>query len=285
MIKEKPLTQRSSGLDREDPREPPHIKEEQEEVRNHQEGEEQPQGLEEANFTGFTLTPDILKTEEEDEKKPETSQLHQNRTEQNREAWRPLPCGCERPSGSKTSHSSEIEDSNDRFKQSWEPQSGSNTLKNNGDPVGDAGCGVAPKPLDSSECGKRSGGNEQLQIHTKGHTGGKTFTCPFCGKKFTKSSNLTTHLRVHTGEKPFTCSVCNTSFSLRCTLVNHMRVHTGEKPFSCSVCGKRFSKRANLTTHMALHAEEKPFKCRVCDKRFTWHSQVRNHKCVFDGGS
>ncbi|XP_044028063.1 zinc finger and SCAN domain-containing protein 2-like isoform X2 [Siniperca chuatsi] len=295
VIKEVPPEQQewSPSLDQ-DPPELPHIKEEQEELWTSQEGE-QLRGLEEADITEFPFAP-VKSEEEDDEEKPQSSQLHQSQTEENRDAellkteadgedcGGPEPArnfnpdNPLQPASRKTPHSSGTEDSDGGLKQTREPQSGSNALKNNEVPVSD----VAKKCFSCCECGKRFGSKEHLQIHMKCHTGEKTYTCPFCGKKFTKSSNLTTHLRVHTGEKPFTCSVCNTSFSLRCTLVNHMRVHTGEKPFSCSVCSKRFSKKANLTTHMALHTEEKPFKCSICDKRFTWHSQVKNHKCVVE---
>ncbi|XP_045914811.1 zinc finger protein 260-like isoform X3 [Micropterus dolomieu] len=294
VIKEVPPEQQqhwSPRLDQEDPPEPPHVKEEQEDLWTSQEGEQLPE-LEEADITKFPFTLVPMKSEEDDEEKPQSSQLHQ--TEENRDAEHlktetdgedsggPEPARNLNPGGhlqpdNKTSLSSETEDRSDVLKQRKERQPGLHTLKNN-----EAGCDAAKQCFSCSECGKRFDSKDHLQIHMKCHTGEKTFTCPFCGKKFTKSSNLTTHLRVHTGEKPFTCSVCNTSFSLRCTLVNHMRVHTGEKPFSCSVCSKRFSKKANLTTHMALHTEEKPFKCSMCDKRFTWHSQVKNHKCVVD---
>ncbi|XP_034456441.1 uncharacterized protein LOC117770805 [Hippoglossus hippoglossus] len=64
-------------VDHEDPV-PPHIKEEQEERWTNQEGEQ----LEEADIK-FTLTPVAVKSEE-DEETPQSSQLHQSQTEENR---------------------------------------------------------------------------------------------------------------------------------------------------------------------------------------------------------
>ncbi|KAF0022830.1 hypothetical protein F2P81_024811 [Scophthalmus maximus] len=63
--------------------EPPHIKEEQEELWSSQEGE-QLQGLGEAEVTKFTVTSVTVKSEE-DEEKPQSSQLLQSLIEENRE--------------------------------------------------------------------------------------------------------------------------------------------------------------------------------------------------------
>ena len=68
-------------MDQEGP-DPPHIKEEQKELRISQEGE-QLQGLEEADIIKFTFTPVAVKREE-DEETPQSSQLHQSQPEENR---------------------------------------------------------------------------------------------------------------------------------------------------------------------------------------------------------
>ncbi|XP_061748360.1 uncharacterized protein LOC133546592 isoform X2 [Nerophis ophidion] len=65
---ERPLQQQ------EDPQ-PPHMKEEEEEVWISQEGE-CPVGQEEADVSKFPLTVVSVKTEEHEDKPPESSQLH-----------------------------------------------------------------------------------------------------------------------------------------------------------------------------------------------------------------
>ncbi|XP_039648953.1 midasin-like isoform X3 [Perca fluviatilis] len=69
----------SSSLDQEDPK-PPHIKEEQEELRISQD-EEQLQGPEEADITKFPFTPVPVKSED-DEDKHQFSQRTRRQTEQ-----------------------------------------------------------------------------------------------------------------------------------------------------------------------------------------------------------
>ncbi|XP_035026171.2 neurofilament medium polypeptide-like, partial [Hippoglossus stenolepis] len=93
-------------VDQEDP-EPPHIKEEQEEPWTNTEGE-QLQQLEEADIK-FTLTPFAVKSEE-DEEKPQSSQLHQSQNEENRaDGGKPEPARNSGPED-KTEDSSETED-------------------------------------------------------------------------------------------------------------------------------------------------------------------------------
>nr|XP_033493254.1 zinc finger protein 260-like [Epinephelus lanceolatus] len=276
----------SSILDQEDP-EPPHIKKEQEELWSSQEGE-QLQGLEEADVK-FTFTPVSVKSEDEGEEIPQSSQFHKRQTDQ-METADGEDCGGAEParnsdpdthlqpvSEDDSLDSSETEVSADETR---DPQSGLHSLKNNQVPVNDSRSSAGKKPYRCSECGRRFLKKGSLKQHMKNHTGDKPFSCPVCGKRFSVKSRKVTHMRIHSGEKPFSCSVCKKSFAWSENIHAHMRTHTGEKPYSCSICDKSFRQKINLTQHMTHHTGEKLYSCSVCNKRFAWSSQVTRHKCV-----
>ncbi|XP_037651057.1 glutamic acid-rich protein-like isoform X8 [Sebastes umbrosus] len=129
----------SSSLDQEDP-EPPHIKEEPEDLWTSQEGE-QLQRLEEADIT-FPFTTVHVKSEEDDEDKAQSSRLYERQTEENREAEH-LKTEADEEDSDPDSHlqpathdetspssESETDDSRD-WEETKEPQSGSDPLQNN----------------------------------------------------------------------------------------------------------------------------------------------------------
>ncbi|XP_033991011.1 zinc finger protein 32-like [Trematomus bernacchii] len=270
----------SSSLDQEDPEPPPHIKEEQEELWSSQEGE-QLQGLEEADIIKFTFTPVPVKSED-DEEKPQSSQLHQRQTEHLETEAEGEDCG-----GPEPARNSDPE-------RHLQPE----TEDNPGDSSEDTEDSADWK--ETREPGSNSQRNEQDSVSDSEE---KTFSCSVCEKSFKWRGNLKCHMRIHTGEKPFSCSVCEKSFTQRGNLKCHMRNHTGEKPFSCSVCDKRFTWGHKVKIHKCvarqssqLHQteenreaeppasssaeQEKPPSCAVSEKSFLLESQLLNHECV-----
>ncbi|KAL7374631.1 hypothetical protein ABVT39_004321, partial [Epinephelus coioides] len=280
----------SSSVDQEDP-EPPHIKEEQEELWISHQGE-QLQGLEEDDITKFTSTPVPVKSEDDEEEEPHFSQLHQRYSEQMETETEGDDCGGpesgrhlqpETHDNTGDSPEPETDDSNDDLKETREYQLGLNALKTNQASVSDTRCIAVEKPFSCSECGKRFSRKTELKRHMCTHTGEKPFSCSVCKRSFTQAVDLQKHTRIHTGEKPFSCSVCNNFFTQSGDLQRHMRIHTGEKPFSCSVCKKAFTQSGHLQRHMRIHTGEKPFSCSVCTKYFTESGYLQKHMRIHTG--
>ncbi|XP_071058336.1 zinc finger protein 883-like [Pseudochaenichthys georgianus] len=206
----------SSSLDQEDPEPPPHIKEEQEELWSSQE-REQLQGLEEADIIKSTFTPVPVKSED-DEEKPQFSQLHQRQTEADGE-----DCGGPEPA-------------------------------RNSDPERHLQPETEDDPGDSSEpdTEDKADWKETREPGSNSSAGEKPFICSVCKKTFTHRRSLKHHMRNHTGEKPYSCSFCLKYFTQSGDLNRHMRVHTGEKPYSCNVCDKRFTQRSQVKRHKCV---------------------------------
>ncbi|XP_071062454.1 zinc finger and SCAN domain-containing protein 31-like [Pseudochaenichthys georgianus] len=300
----------STSLDQEDPVPPPHIKQEQEELRISQEGE-QFQELEEADITKSTFTTDPMKSED-DKEKPQSSQPHQRQTEHMETEADGDDCQGTEPARNSDPESSlqpktedDIEDSSEPdtgdssepdtedssepdtedsadWKETREPASGSNSLKNRHESVSDPQRSAENKQFSCSVCKKAFSQRVHLRAHIRIHTGEKPFSCSVCTKSFAQSGCLKKHMRIHTGEKPFSCSVCTKSFVQSGCLKKHMRIHTGEKPFSCSVCTKYFVQNGSLKKHMRVHTVEKPH-CSVCEKTFSRSDHLKTHMRVHTG--
>ncbi|XP_030267041.1 zinc finger protein 436-like [Sparus aurata] len=229
--------ERSCSLDQEDPPELIDNKEDQEELWTRQEGEQLP-GLEEADIK-FTLSPVLVKSEEEDEEKPQSSQLHQRQTEQMETEADGEDCGGPEP------------DRNFNSVSHLQPVTDDETSH-----------GSEPETDDSSDW--------EIQENES--------SCSVCKKTFSDRFHFVNHMRTHTGEKPFHCPVCGKGFSRKDHVKQHEVVHTGEKPYSCSVCGKKYTQKSTLTVHFRLHTGENPHKCSVCRKPFSSRHRLNEHK-------
>ncbi|XP_061880034.1 zinc finger protein 260-like isoform X2 [Entelurus aequoreus] len=282
---------RISIFKREDPQ-PPFIKEEEdeEELWITQDGEYLLRARE-ADLTNLPLTGVSVKTEDHEEKPPESSQLHHSPSEENRGA-EPTSCSSIRHMATEAEgdhcggsqadsllaplSDSEAEDRND----TQEPLSSdtddmrTHTYNNHPD------CSkkkTGKKCLICSFCDKSFSYQRDFARHVTIHTGEKPFSCLDCGQKFSQKSNMVTHRITHTGEKTFSCLMCDKKFFKRANMTVHMRTHTGEKPFICSVCGQRFTRKVRMASHMTSHTGEKPFSCSDCGKKFSDKSNMVKH--------
>ncbi|XP_060899767.1 zinc finger protein 551-like [Labrus mixtus] len=184
-------------LDQEDTK-PQHIKEEHEELWISQE-EEQLQGLEEADTTKFPFTPVSVKSED-DEEKPQSSQLHQRQTEQMETGVDGEDCGEAEPERDSDPERRLQPETEVETEDSYEPETD-----------------------DSDDWQETREDLSELNLKNKKlKTGKRPHRCSDCGKRFNKKGHLTSHISVHTGEKPFSCSECGKSFNQKRILIRHM---------------------------------------------------------------
>ncbi|XP_073319147.1 uncharacterized protein [Pagrus major] len=307
----------SSSLDQEDPPELLDIKEEQEELWINQEGE-QLRGLEEADITKFTFTPDPVKSEEDDEERPQSSKLRPRQTVfkiRDAKRWTTEAdgedCGGPEPARNfspdrrlqpaardATSHSfepdtddvtepeidhdaSEAEtDDSYEWMETRGPQSGLSPLQKNEVPGSDD---VGETSLSSSECARSFAYKGHLQKHDGVQTEAKPFSCSVCGKSYHKKNSLRAHMNLHSGAERFSCPLCEKTFQWKRNVETHMTIHTGEKPFCCSVCGTTFAQSSTLRAHLKVHTREKPYACSICKASFGLSSNYYKHMRMHNG--
>ncbi|XP_060915647.1 zinc finger protein OZF-like [Labrus mixtus] len=264
----------SSSLDQEDS-ETVHIKEEQEELWSSQEG------LDEADIK-FPFTPVSVKSED-DEEKPQSSQLHHRHTEEMETGADGEDCG-----GAEPERDSDPE--RGFYPETYRKKGGSRTETK--DPRGrqsgfksvrrkkQKGLKADKKSKSCSQGRKTFQTEAHLTKHMDVLKGGGVLTCSECGIRFSHKSSLARHMIIHSGEKRFSCFQCGKRFTLAGYLTKHMRIHAGERPFSCSECGKGFNDKTNMIRHLRIHTGEKPFSCSLCEQRFSWCCQLQRHTRV-----
>ncbi|XP_072772285.1 uncharacterized protein [Nerophis lumbriciformis] len=277
--------QRPHIKEEEEEPQPPHTKEEEEEVWITQE-EECLLGQEEADLTKFRLTVVSVKTEDHEDKPPESSQLHHspNVCEEHlpeQQGWS-FKMEQEEPGPSyikkeeETTQPPYIKEEEETTQPPYIKEEEEEHIIGQEFPVID----VIVKSDDDEVKGESEEKREVSKGKKTRHTDNTRFKCSHCDKTFKFRCNLITHVRQHTGEKPFICSVCGASFSTKCNWDKHVQLHTAERDFICFLCGKGFKQRHNLKTHMRIHTGEKVLSCSVCGERFSYKYQCKKHKCA-----
>ncbi|XP_041665740.1 zinc finger protein 135-like [Cheilinus undulatus] len=290
----------SPGLEQE-VTEPPHIKEEQEELWSSQEGGR------EVYPVKFPFSLVSVKSED-DEEKPHFNQLHEMQTEELKAEADEGDCGGSQKARNlhpetenKIDDSSGAETDARRDTTEHQPDSGNfeNTRSNidkishsspggvtsesEGRVIKHMGITQREKPFSCHQCGKQFLDKGHLTRHMSIHTDEKGFSCSYCGERFEQKMSMIKHMILHTGGKPYSCSECGVRFIHKSKLTRHMLIHTGEKPFSCSQCDKSFKNRSGLVTHMLVHTGEILFNCFVCNKGFKYKSSLNSHLLVHTG--
>ncbi|XP_061746852.1 chorion transcription factor Cf2-like isoform X3 [Nerophis ophidion] len=282
--------QEESPLQQQEDPQPPHIKEEKEDLCITQE-EECLLGQEEADLTQFPLIVVSVKTEEHEDKPHESSQLHHSPNVQRMSAWSHEEIPSQQQEWSSILGQKELQapyhikeeqlhdEDEAQSLQLHHSQSEENRgaelvsqhiteadgkhcedIKSEPDsifvPLSDMDLMMSDSSDHSDHIQKPLESEKYSKGDTRYYTNNKHFDCSECRKSFRRKTNFTVHMRIHTGEKPFTCSVCKKSFSTKQHMTTHMRTHTGEKPFACSVCKKSFSIKPAMTTHENTYCKE-----------------------------
>ncbi|XP_061749635.1 zinc finger protein 391-like [Nerophis ophidion] len=260
-------------------KQPPHIKNEDEELWITQE-KKCLLGQEEADLSKFPLTVVSVKTEDHEDKAPESSQLHHS-TNRQQLIGHQEEFPRQSLEGGSTLRQEDPQPPHIKEERCFLGREEADLTKLPQTVVSvtteDHEVDNLIAPLSSDSDDTTSDFDVNMKSHVKTHTREKSFVCSVCAKCFFKSSHLKQHMRTHTGERPHSCSVCAKRFFKSSHLKQHIKTHTGERPFSCSLCSKTFAKKNNMQIHMKTHKGEKLFSCLICAKRFSNKSNMQTH--------
>ncbi|XP_065088187.1 zinc finger protein 62-like [Ochlerotatus camptorhynchus] len=107
-------------------------------------------------------------------------------------------------------------------------------------------------------CGANFRNKGVLKRHRRTvHASEYPFACPCCPKKLPTQEQLNAHTRVHTGVKPYACRFCERSFSHFTDRKRHeMSTHTGERPYQCPHCPAAYIRNRELVIHVQKHTDD-----------------------------
>uniref|UniRef100_A0A3B5BFE4 C2H2-type domain-containing protein n=1 Tax=Stegastes partitus TaxID=144197 RepID=A0A3B5BFE4_9TELE len=264
---------------------------------------EQLNGQDEADISRFSFTAVPVKSED-DEEKPQFSQLHQSQTEENKEAksssaeqMKTETDGedCGRPEPTENPHSTSNLQPNTDGKSSDSCESDVINGDDGGgddcdkeelqddewqEPLSDSGSETEHSDSDWKETGAPASG---VNSNVGCNADKKLFSCSECDKQFLHKRSLQRHMTCHSGRKSSSCSANEKTCRMKQNAESQMKVQKGDRPFSCDVCGKSFTRQCNLNRHKKVHTGEKPFGCDVCSKRFSRPEELKTHTRVHTG--
>ncbi|XP_061891106.1 zinc finger protein 3-like [Entelurus aequoreus] len=281
----------------EDPQ-PPHIKEEEEEVWITQEGECL-LGQEEDDVTKFPLTVVSVKTEEHEDKPPESSQLHHS---PNVCAEQLLPekqeCSfrmvkedpskrktrCHRPSGVSFSSLTQTlpckKEEEDSLTPHLKEEEAEHTVSQEGDHIeGLVEFPVTGVPVKSEDEEVKGESEEKREAEPPSSSSTQHMTTEadgdHCGGSqadkllapLSDSEDTTSHSPDTDDEDSKDDKTC----------------HTDNTHLKCSHCDKTFKYNCHLKRHISTHTGEKPFTCSICSKGFVEGRNLKVHMRIHTG--
>uniref|UniRef100_A0A3Q1GUM3 Zinc finger protein OZF-like n=1 Tax=Acanthochromis polyacanthus TaxID=80966 RepID=A0A3Q1GUM3_9TELE len=285
VIKEEVPYEWSSSLDQQNS-EPLHITEEQEKLWTSQE---------DSYISRFPFIAVPVKNED-DEEEPQSSQLHQSQSKDNREETSSSTkqmktetnredCGgpeadpnnnLQPNTDGKSSDWTEIEVSIDGYAEEDVEEDEDEWQE----PLSDSGPETESRDNDWRETRTpESAVNSDVRCSPQK----KPFSCSECDKQFVYKQSLQRHMACHT-EKMFSSSLGNEQyFGVKQNVDSQMRVLQREKLFGCNECNKRFRYHCELKLHMTEHTGEKPFGCSECGRRFIEQGSLKKHMTIHTG--